>query len=211
MKKAIILFHGDLSSVENISKFIDRDTLLIAADGGLTHFLKLNILPHVIVGDLDSTPSELVETCRKKGVKIIKHPKEKDQTDSQLAVEYAIFREAQEITIFGVLGDRIDHMTANLGYLSEIASKTKIRIVEGKQIVNFLRDEMTIRGEIGDELSLIPMKDPAKGIFTSGLQYSLKNENLEFGSTRGVSNVFTNKEVKIKIKKGVLMVMHRKI
>jgi len=209
MKKALIVFHGNLSDTSQIKKYIDKETLLIAADGGLSHFSKLGIIPHVILGDMDSASPESVVACEKKGAKIVRFPREKDQTDSQLAIEYAVAKHLHKIFIFGLLGDRVDHLSANIFYLSKISEKIKLTIVENKQTIYFLRDKIEIEGKIGDELSLIPLQNQVKNITTTGLQYQLNHENLDFGATRGVSNVFQKERVKISITGGLLMVVHR--
>ena len=65
-----------------------------------------------------------------------------------------------------------------------------------------------VDGNIGDEISIIPVSEKLEGVTTDGLYYRLINDTLSFGSTRGISNVMNKETVKITITKGVALVEH---
>jgi len=208
MTRAIIFANGNLSDLSQAKKIINKEDCLIAADGAVKHILKLKLIPKIIIGDLDSTPLSLQKELK---VQFIKYPRKKDKTDFELAVDYCLENKFQEIIIFGVLGDRIDHLMANIFLLAKIQTENptiKIKVIEGKKEIFILNKEIVINGKIGDEISIIPVGEKLEDILTDGLEYQLDNESLLFGSTRGISNVMNKKLVKIKASAGIAMIEH---
>ena len=117
----------------------------------------------------------------------------------------------QEIIIFGILGDRIDHFMANIFLLAKIQTENKsikIKIVEGKKEIYILNKEIIINGQIGDEVSIISVSEKLEGVVTDGLAYQLDNETLFFGSTRGISNVMNKTSAKITVIDGVALITY---
>ena len=218
MTRAIIFVNGNLSDLSQAKITITKDDCLIAADGGVQHILKLGLTPQIIIGDFDSTPLILRKKLTKirKGLinqtpTLIKYPRKKDKTDFELVIDYCLGKKLQEIIIFGVLGDRIDHLMANIFLLAKIQTENpaiKIKVIEGKKEIFILNKEIVINGKIGDEISIIPVGEKLEDILTDGLEYQLNNESLLFGSTRGISNVMNKKLVKIKASAGIAMIEH---
>jgi len=215
MKRAVIFVNGNLSDLSRAKKIITKEDFLIAADGGVKHILKLGLVPQTIIGDFDSTPKNILKnigrTRRSAPTKIIKYPTKKDETDFELAIDYCLEKKFNEIIIFGILGDRIDHLLANILLLAKIQTKnpkTKIKVIEGKKEIYILNKEIIINGQIGDEVSIIPVSEKLEGIVTDGLEYQLNNESLSFGSTRGISNVLNKTSAKIIVTDGIALVVH---
>ena len=195
MKRAVIFANGNLSDLSQAKNIITNEDCLIAADGGVKHVLKLGLVPQVVIGDFDSTPKNIFKkigrTRRSAPTKIIKYPRKKDKTDFELAIDFVLERKFQAIIIFGIFGDRIDHFLANIFLLAKIQTENKsikVKIIEGKKEIYILNKEIIINGQIGDEVSIIPVSEKLYGIITDGLEYRLNNETLLFGSTRGISN-----------------------
>ena len=69
---------------------------------------------------------------------------------------------------------------------------------------------MTLSGEPGDRLSLIPLGGDAKGVKTQGLVYPLDGEVLTFGFARGVSNRLESGQAKITVGSGLLWSFHER-
>lgn len=206
MKRAVIFVNGNLSDLGQAKKNIRKTDFLIAADGGANLIEKLKLTPNIIIGDMDSIKPELL-----KNNKSINYPPKKDKTDFELAVDYCFKNEFQEIIIFGFLGDRIDHMMANIFLLAKTLSENNsiiMKIIEGQKEIFILNKEIVINGKIGDEVSIIPVSEKLEGITTDGFEYQLKNEDLLSGSTRGISNVMTKASVKISAVNGTALIIH---
>lgn len=210
MKKAVIVVNGNLSKVPKLKKILHDNDLLICADGAAEHVYKQDIIPHVIIGDLDSIPNNIKKFYESKDVLFQTFSREKDFTDTELAIAYAIDHGSEELVICGLLGDRVDHILANIFYLSKIAQKVPCAILEGDSNLYFSYNDISLKGKIGDEVSLIPFQEDCEGIITKGLYYPLTNETLQYGSTRGLSNVFTESTCSINFKKGNLLIIHNK-
>lgn len=212
MKKAIIFCHGDLPRPKKVLTHIKKGDLIICANGGTNHVLKLRLIPHVIIGDHDSLPLRSKKKLKDSSVKFIKHLIDKDQTDSELAIDYAVKKGFKNILVFGAFGKRLDHSLANLFLPTCLKYKTiKIIYIHGDQEIFITKNQCTIKGKKGDLLSLIPLKEDCLGVTTKGLKWPLKNSVLSFGKTRGISNVFTDKKAEIRIKKGLLLAIHTRL
>jgi thiamine pyrophosphokinase len=111
-----------------------------------------------------------------------------------------------KIIVFGALGGRVDHTLANIGLLGnpDYADRD-IRIFSNNEYIYFLHSPSTIKGNIGDILSLISWGGPVLGVTTTGLQYPLSDEDLFPDKSRGISNVMTSSEAIIQFKKGNLL------
>ena len=57
------------------------------------------------------------------------------------------------------------------------------------------------------KLSILPIGGVAKGVWTSGLKYALRGDDLESCYTIGVSNEFTGRSAAVKIAEGAVLVM----
>lgn len=204
-KRAIIFCNGNTPPKTIIDIYKLSDTI-ICADGGTKHALKLGITPTIVIGDLDSLPKTTVKDLEKKRIIFLQFPPEKDQTDGELAIHFAIEKGFSEIIVTGSFGDRIDHFLGVLLFAAK--QNSNITFLEGKQSLTVVSGTQEIRGEKGDTVSLIPLFGDAKGVMTKGLLYSLKNESLFIGKTRGVSNEMISKKATIKVVSGVVLVIH---
>jgi thiamine pyrophosphokinase len=206
--QAVIFANGSIDDSEPLSGKYD---LIIAADGGARHCRNLRINPDIVIGDLDSIESDELKSLQSKGAEIIRYPVKKDKTDLELALRLAVKRGADKIALFGAMGMRWDMSIANILLPAEpCLSDAIIRIINGLHEITMLKTgkQITFYGEKGDILSLIPVGGDALGITSGGLEYSLKNSSLQFGSTRGISNVLVENSATVKLEKGLLLCVH---
>jgi thiamine pyrophosphokinase len=210
MPRCIIFANGNLPDVKSARGLIRADDLILAADGGTRHALDLGLTPSVIIGDLDSASFDL-KPLTEAGAKIIQYPRDKDKTDLELALDYAIENGQREILILAALGARLDQTLGNLSLLTNLQyAKLNIRLDDGVEEAFFARDQALIRGGSGDPVSLIPWGSEILGIHTEGLRWPLSNETLLPYQTRGISNEMLGNVASIKIKSGLLLVIHRR-
>lgn len=207
----VVIFAGGAYRPGTASqKALASADMVIAADSGAATALRLGHVPACVVGDFDSLDAQLVEQLRARGSQIITAAVEKDETDTELAVQLAIERGATHITLLGALGgDRFDHTMANVLLLAGFDT-VPIQIIDGLSTCWLLRGpgRTTIEGQPGDLLSLLPLTGDATGIWTRGLYYPLNGETLRFGKPRGVSNALTEKEAEVSLESGMLLVIH---
>jgi thiamine pyrophosphokinase len=208
MKSAIIFANGRMEKPPDILSILQTSDLLIAADGGTHNCEALGIKPDVIIGDLDSMNPDDVTSYRDAGVEVINYPAHKDESDLELSLEYSLVHDFTEIVIIGGLGERWDMTMMNIVLMAHPKfSGLNIRLLDGTQELLLLKPgkNVELAGKPGDTLSLIALAGEASGILTHGLEYPLNNETLQFGESRGVSNVFTAARARIAFSQGLIL------
>ena len=207
--RALIFINGEVRDYAPLQSLVHPGDLLIAADGGARHALALGHVPHILVGDLDSVQPETVEALRAQGTLIERHPVAKDQTDLELAIERAVHEGAHEVYLLGATGGRLDQTLANLLILAQRDWGVPVQLVEGEQSAMLLRGPaaLEVAAAPGSTLSVIPLSPQVTGIRYRGLEYPLENATLEFGSTRGISNVVRLSPASVEIESGLLLVV----
>lgn len=208
-KRALIFANGQLPDLSAAAALIQPDDLLIAADGGAHTLLALGKTPHAIIGDLDSLLPREASSLQQAGALILRYPPEKDETDLELALQYALQQGCTTIRVVGGLGGRIDQTLANIFLLASPAlSATDIRLDDGREEVFLIRSAAILHGSAGDTVSLLPLGSPARGVTTGGLRYPLKDETLWPDRSRGVSNEMTEDEAFVRLSEGILICIH---
>lgn len=207
--RVVIFANGPISDQLEIKSLLQPDDWLIAADGGARHCLRLGLTPTVVIGDFDSLLQSELDSLFQLGTEMVRHPRSKDQTDLELALLHAVRQGAEEILVFGGLGDRWDQTLANLHLpaLPELA-ETRIWLIDGPSRATILHsgDNLQFDGHPGDTVSLIPLGGPAHGVSTRDLEYPLEGDTLEFGSTLGISNTMLAESACVGLENGILAV-----
>ncbi len=202
--KIVIIGNGTVNNIffhKNLLKDVD---LIICADGGATNARKLNIIPDYIIGDLDSTSSEILEYFKKNKTKIIKDDNQ-DKTDMELAINLAESFNPNEILILGGIGYRVDHTIANIFCLNKIKSDIKTQIIDDRNTIEMVDNSKDIEGCKGDLISVIPLTDTF-GLSYKGMKWIISDKNTKFGWF-GISNKLKNNNAHISLKKGKLLVI----
>lgn len=208
--RAIVVANGSITEEEDYTDYRQPGDLVIAADGGALVALRLGLEPRVIIGDLDSLPTETRQELAEKGCQFLSHLVRKDETDTELAVRYALQAGAQEIVLLGATGDRLDHTLANVLLLGMPGlERVPATLIAGDTQVWLLRSgcELEFGGTPGDIVTLLPLGQDAVGIHTEGLEWALHNDTLRFGPARGVSNVMTAAKARVALREGMLLVL----
>lgn len=209
--RALIFANGLLPDVEAVRKLVEAGDVLYAADGGASHILRLGLLPGQVVGDLDSLPIEDLERLQTAGVRIIRHPQDKDRTDLELTLNSALADGHKTIVILAALGGRLDMTLGNLSLLTRPDLRLiDIKLDDGIEQAFFVRDEVSITGKAGDIVSLLPWGGIVEGVTTVGLRWPLDGEDLKPHESRSISNEMQTSEAKIQIGSGLLLCIHRR-
>ncbi|MGI6086290.1 MAG: thiamine diphosphokinase [Acetivibrionales bacterium] len=206
--KTLIVGNGSLSDHSILTRYHRWADLVIAADGGLMHLKKAGLNSNVLLGDFDSVDlSELAKIKAQNNAELITFPKNKDYTDLELAANLAIERGATEIVILGASGTRLDHTTSNIHLLYKLLENSiKGYIEDEHNRVYLIRKSLTIEKQPDYKVSILPLPPVARGVTTRGLTYALADEDLIFGTGRGISNEFSDDTATISVKEGLLLV-----
>ncbi|MBQ3013756.1 MAG: thiamine diphosphokinase, partial [Clostridia bacterium] len=188
-RKTAFIYTGGTVFDEYLNEKPEKGDLVIAADAGYLTAKRLGITPDVVLGDFDTLGEENIPD----GVECLRVPREKDDTDTQLAVKVAIERGAEEITIVGGMSGRIDHTLSTLAILEDLWERKDGRIfailTDGKNRVRFIRNGGTILPRSQYRyFSLIAADETVKGITLDGCKYPLKNGRISRRNQWAVSN-----------------------
>jgi thiamine pyrophosphokinase len=181
---------------------VEADDYLLAADGGLRHFEKLNLIPHGIIGDFDSLG------YIPQGAQVF--PVEKDDTDAMLAARKGLELGYREFLFYGALdGPRLDHTISNFQTLQFLSDHGATGYLIGKDyIVTVIREEaVEFPAESTGILSLFCLGPDAEGVTLENLHYPLENGQLTSGFPLGVSNHFIGKSARVTVRKGSLLAL----
>lgn len=211
-KKAVVVLGGDLTIGSWVKDILKSCDIIIAADNGVSHCLKLDVEPNICIGDFDSISNKDLNTAKKLGWEIKRFPEDKNKTDGQLAVEEAINLGAETINIIaGVYGSsRFDHRIGNILLLaSEFLASKDVRLVEKNIEISLINSNRTriLENHKDSIVSLIPLTNLVEGIRTKGLKYNLFAENLNIGQTRGISNIVIDDNSEISVSNGMLLII----
>jgi thiamine pyrophosphokinase len=193
---------------------ISDDDLIISADGGAQHCIRIGLTPTVVIGDMDSITPSLVEDLKSQNVQFITYPRDKNETDLELALSYAVQKGVDQILFQGLLGGRLDQTLANLLLLTRDEWKyVDLVVSQGPDIAYLMRDEkkISLRGKPGDIVALIPVCETVTGVTAHGLRWKLENADLVIGNTLSVSNEMIGSSAWVKIGSGKLFLIHRNI
>lgn len=207
----VMIIAGGQPDSDDGRQWAQAADLIIGADGGAAWALAWGLVPGVIVGDLDSLAEKDRRVLQARGCRFIVQPRAKDETDLELALSYAVRQGAREIVVIGALGGRLDHLLANLLLLAlPELDGVSVRIVDGRQEALLVRggEAVTLSGQPGDLVSLLPVGGDAQGVRTTGLAWALAGETLRFGFSRGVSNEMTGPVARVEVEDGYLLVVH---
>ena len=202
-KKAVIFASGPVSSYNYIANRVSNNSYIICADGGLEHCEKCGLIPDVVIGDMDSYTGFVDES------KLIKHPVEKDDTDTSLCIKYAIEKGYSDIEIFGAVGGRIDHTFANLQLLlfAHNNGATCVLTDEKETVLLIQNQTKKLYVKAEDIVSVFSISVKSKNITLKGLKYSLENADITNDFPLGVSNVALNEEIEISVGDGTLLIV----
>ncbi|MDP2173238.1 MAG: thiamine diphosphokinase [Candidatus Cloacimonadaceae bacterium] len=180
-----------------------RDTI-IAIDAGLEFLHQKGIMPNLIIGDFDSLSPDLLKAYA--DVPLQSFPSIKNETDSELALDWCLKNDIREIIICNDLEGRFDHALALIqNMLKAHRCNTSCRIESERQCAFFLASHTSLPSLNGATLSLLSWGEKAIFGFSAGLAYPLNGLELRDTLSRGLSNIITSDECSIKLVSGTVL------
>ena len=208
---AYIFTGGEIAvgSMDELGLHMSEADLIIAADSGYNNASRLGVRPGLLLGDLDSIDRKKLAPDELEHIEKIIVPAIKDDTDTQLAVDTAISRGADEIIIIGGLGGRLDHTLSTVFLLEYLKDKgARGVITDGRNRVRIMESGGRLTIKRGYKyLSLVGLTDTCEGVSISGVFYPLKDAVLERKYAFAVSNEITADAAEISLSKGILLVI----
>ncbi|MCY3967079.1 MAG: thiamine diphosphokinase [bacterium] len=204
----VVVAGGDAPTHTEINA-LPTGALVVAADSGLDHAYSIGLKSAgleiaVVVGDMDSVSAESLAVAKAQGIRIERHPTDKDQTDLELALEVACGL-GNKIILLGGGGGRADHHLGNLAVLT--SPKWKAVEVEAwldNARVVVVRGQRVLDVNAGGIVSLLATGGPAR-VSSNGLAWPLNDEMLEPYGSRGISNRASKDGPCITVHEGVVL------
>jgi thiamine pyrophosphokinase len=179
---------------------------VIAADGGLHLAQDLGVAVDLVVGDLDSVDPTRLDEAQAAGARIDRHPVDKDATDLELALDAALAGGTDRVVVLGADRGRLDHLVGGIATVAatRLAGVRPVAWLGATEVVP-VHDRAELAGDPGDLVSLLALHGTATGVRTEGLAWPLDDEDLDPGSSRGLSNRFARPQAVVSVRSGCVV------
>jgi len=181
-KQLIVFLAGEIRNKERISTFLNlMNCDIYAADAGYQYALDFHLEPKLVFGDFDSMDKPLLKD-------LLIYPCEKDQTDSEIALDLAIENAYKDVWFLAPFGGRVDHTLANLALLKKACiHHINLKLYDGENLVFLLNSGTHCFTKKYRYVSFIPVV-PKTVLSLEGFKYSLSKKELPLDATIGISN-----------------------
>ena len=175
---------------------LGREVFIIAVDGGRYKAQQLGITPHIYIGDFDSSTDDF------SGEKLML-PAEKDLSDTEAALEYALKKQPQYLFITGALGGRQDHCLCNgMALFDPQLVGIEAHLCDRQNIISVAKSKCFSVPQGFSYFSVIPVDEVLTGVDIIGAKYPLQNATLYRYKSLGLSNQAVEDTVTIHIGTG---------
>lgn len=210
--RALVLASGELVMTPQIERLARSAEWVVAADGGVRYAERLALVPDLLVGDFDSATAR--ELARFAATAREEHPAAKDRLDLELAIQAARSRGADRVVVLGALGGRLDQTLAAVLIAARWRERgLAVTLHSGLHDLFALGagDAQTLDAPSGTTFSLLSLKGDAT-VSARGARYPLDDDLLPFGVGLGVSNLTTERETVVSVRRGlVALVLERNV
>lgn len=220
-KRALIVTGGycDKGLVTQLLEQIHVD-LIIAVDGGLRIIDELGLKADYIVGDFDTIEPTIIRKYRdlsnaqETAQPVIQEfQPEKDDTDTEIAIQLCIQLSCCDVILVGATGTRLDHTFANIHLLKQLLDAgIEASIYDNNNKIYLKNQSFAIhKNEIyGTYFSMLPLTECVENVTLTGFKYSLQNHNVIFGSSLCISNEVVEDTAQVEFSKGILILFETK-
>lgn len=199
---ALLVTGGDAPDLELVRLRIAACSFICAADSGLDVLMSWGMEPDLIVGDMDSVSDEALLD---RYADVIRHPADKDETDTEIGIRELRNRGYQRILLIGGGGGRLDHLLAIRALFDKPWGQDEW-LTHRERVIR-ITETTSFRVSPGSTISVFPLGNGASGMSSRGLKWPLDGLNWEPGEF-GVSNMAVAPEVMINPgRKAVLVVL----
>lgn len=209
--KIYIVAGGPKELLPNLTSYQHHDVQWIGVDRGVIHLLEFGIIPDFAFGDFDSITEKEQDQINRQLSHIEVFPAQKDKTDSEIGMDFALSQEnVEEIILFGASGGRLDHLLGNIHILLKtLKQNIKAKLIDVQNEI-CLFDKGTYNIEQSSKyryVSFLPITEEIKGLTLKGFKYSLNNCHIKLGSTLCISNELIHSIGTFSFSDGILMMI----
>ncbi|WP_059170095.1 thiamine diphosphokinase [Bacillus sp. FJAT-27445] len=203
---------GPQAYIPPLAEYDAAETRWIGVDRGTAVLLEKGIKPDAAFGDFDSVTKKELAEFETSVPDLKKFKPEKDETDMELALSWAVAQKPERIGIFGATGGRMDHFLANLYLLGKFALENRpleINLIDMTNII-YVKGPGLYQVDKSSEkkyISFFPGTTDVSGLTLKGFKYPLENRRIPRGSTLCVSNELIGESGTFSFSEGILIVI----
>lgn len=206
---------GPSNLIPDFHLYDGKGVIWIGIDRGVFYLLNAGIKPSAAFGDFDSVSHAEMAEIEEQVTDLKKFQPEKDETDMELALNWALTQQPESITVFGATGGRLDHLMANIQLLVKPLQrnmKTHIEIVDTNNIL-FVKKAGIYHVQRMTEfkyISFLPVTPSVSGLSLENFKYPLNDCHIPMGSTLCISNELIRGHGTFSFSEGILLVVRSK-
>jgi thiamine pyrophosphokinase len=207
-----ILAGGPEDLLPELDGYLVENSLWVGVDRGVFYLLKRDIKPVIAFGDFDSVSPEELKYIEGQVTELKRYKPEKDETDMELALNWALDQKPDIIRLFGATGGRLDHLFANVHLLMnplKAKNPASIVLIDRHNVV-FIKEPGTYRLEkqLAEKyISFVPLTLEVTNLTLEGFKFPLKNRHISLGSTLCISNELISDYGTFSFSEGILIVI----
>ena len=171
-KNVSVILNGQMPTDDTIINQITNSDYIIAVDGSANKLFDLEIIPDVIIGDLDS-----LQHINNKNIELVKTPNQ-NKTDFRKTLEWCIEKNILNISIFGISGESEDHFLGNYYTLSDFGEKISWKAFTDFSVISPCVGRKKFESFTGQKVSLFCMKGSST-VSSENLEYPLQSYHLK--------------------------------
>ena len=171
-KNVSVILNGQIPTDDTIINQITNSDYIIAVDGSANKLFDLEIIPDVIIGDLDS-----LQNIKNKDIELVETP-DQNKTDFRKTLEWCIEKNILNISIFGISGESEDHFLGNYYTLSDFGEKISWKAFTDFSVISPCVGNKKFDSFKGQKVSLFCMKGSST-VNSKNLEYPLQSYPLK--------------------------------
>ena len=187
-----------------------KSSFIIGVDRGALVLIEQGIYPHLSIGDFDSVTTSELEKIKESSLELIQLPSEKDETDTEVALNYLLNKKVSSINLYGVIGGRIDHTLANIRLLLQFAKKgLALTLVDkGNYLTVLAPGNHEIQSPRLPYISFFALESTVTNLTLANLKYPLINYQLKQDDIRCISNETISSSFSVSFDTGYLLMIY---
>lgn len=207
-----ILGGGPVDLLPDLHNYNEEESIWVGVDRGVFTLINRDIQPDIAFGDFDSVTANELTEIEKKVKHLEKFKPEKDETDMELALNWALEQKPDQIRVFGASGGRLDHFFANVQLVIRpvlAGTKTEIFLIDRNNVI-FVKAPGKYEIRKMDEkkyISFVPVTLNVQALTLDGFKYPLKDCHISIGSTLCISNELIRDCGTFSFSEGILIVV----
>lgn len=170
-KNIAVILNGQMPTDDTIIKQVTNSDYIIAVDGSANKLFDLEIIPDVIIGDLDS-----LQNIKNENTELVETP-DQNKTDFRKTLEWCIEKNILNISIFGISGESEDHFLGNYYTLNDFSEKISWKAFTDISVISPCVGNKKFKSFKGQKVSLFCMKGSST-VNSVNLEYPLQSYHL---------------------------------